>query len=63
MKRYGRQISLNGTWKFRTDPDGMGDRYPDDGVAAYKEDCKFLDFAYDLPSTRPCWCRRPTRPA
>ena len=30
----------------------MGDRYPDDAVAAYKEDCKFLDFAYDLPSTR-----------
>ena len=47
MKRYGRQISLSGTWKFRTDPDGMGDRYPDDAVAAYKEDCKFFDPGYD----------------
>ena len=47
MKRYCGQISLSGTWKFRTDPDGMGDRYPDDAVAAYKEDCKFFDPAYD----------------
>ena len=41
------EISLNGAWKFRTDPDGMGDRYPDDAVAAYKEDCEFFDPAYD----------------
>ena len=47
VKRYGGQTSLSGTWKFRTDPDGMGDRYPDDAVAAYKEDCKFFDPAYD----------------
>ena len=47
MPRYGRQISLSGTWKFRTDPDGMGDRYPDDAVAAYKEDCKFFDAGHD----------------
>ena len=25
----------------------MGDRYPDDAVAAYKEDCKFFDPGYD----------------
>ena len=25
----------------------MGDRYPDDAVAAYKEDCKFFDPEYD----------------
>ena len=47
MKRYGRQVSLSGSWKFRTDPDGMGDRYPDDAVAAYKEDCQFFDAGYD----------------
>ena len=47
MKRYGRQVSLSGSWKFRTDPDGMGDRYPDDAVAAYKEDCQFFDPGYD----------------
>ena len=29
MKRHRKQISLNGTWKFRTDPDGMGDVSPD----------------------------------
>ena len=47
VKRYARQISLNGSWKFLTDPDGMGDRYPDDAVAAYKEDCRFFDPGYD----------------
>ena len=47
MRKYGRQISLSGSWKFRTDPDGMGDRYPDDAVAAYKEDCQFFDPGYD----------------
>ena len=26
MKTYARQISLSGTWKFRTDSDGMGDQ-------------------------------------
>ena len=61
MPRYGRQISLSGTWKFRTDPDGMGDRYPDDAVAAYKEDCMFFDPGCDLPGTKAVLFRRPTR--
>jgi beta-mannosidase len=50
MKRYRRQISLNGTWKFRTDPDGMGDVSPDvvrNTVGATAQECKFFDPEFD----------------
>ena len=61
VKRYGRQISLSESWKFRTDPDGMGDRYPDDAVAAHKEDCKFFDPAYDTGTGARSRCPRAGR--
>jgi len=40
-------ISLNGSWKFKTDPEGMGDLYPDSVVQTYQRDCKFFDPSYD----------------
>ena len=50
MKRHRKQISLNGTWKFRTDPDGMGDASPDvvrNTIGATAQECKFFDPAFD----------------
>lgn len=47
MRNYGNEINLSGKWKFRTDPDNMGELYPDVAVASFKEDCKFFDVNYD----------------
>jgi len=40
-------IPLGGRWKFRVDPEGMGDLYPDSVVRSYHRDCKFFDVDYD----------------
>ena len=50
MKRHRHQVSLNGTWKFRTDPDGMGDVSPDivrNTIGAIAQECKFFDPEFD----------------
>ena len=50
MKRHRKQVSLNGTWKFRTDPDVMGDVSPDvvrNTIGATQQECKFFDPEYD----------------
>ena len=50
MKRHRKQVSLNGTWKFRTDPDGMGDVSPDivrNTIGATAQECKFFDAEFD----------------
>lgn len=40
-------ISLNDSWKFKMDPERMGDLYPDSVVQTYQRDCKFFDPGYD----------------
>ena len=50
MKRHRNQVSLNGTWKFKTDPDAMGDVSPDvvrNTIGATQQECKFFDPEYD----------------
>lgn len=50
MKRHRRQTSLNGTWKFKTDPDAMGDVSPDvvrNTIGATQQECKFFDPEFD----------------
>ena len=50
MKRHRKQVSLNGTWKFKTDPDVMGDVSPDvvrNTIGATQQECKFFDPEFD----------------
>lgn len=47
MEKYGKEILLNGKWKFKIDPEGMGDLYPDSTVRFFQRDCKFFDPEYD----------------
>lgn len=50
MRRHRRQISLNGRWKFKTDPDGMGDVSPDmvrNTIGATQQECKFFAPEFD----------------
>ena len=50
MKRHRKQVSLNGTWKFKTDPDVMGDVSPDavrNTIGATQQECKFFDPDFD----------------
>ena len=50
MTRYRQQISLHGSWKFKTDPDGMGDVSPDvvrNTTGATAQESKFFDPDFD----------------
>ena len=50
MKLYRKKLSLNGNWKFRTDPDKMGDESPDKvrfTIGGIQQDCKFFDENYE----------------
>ena len=47
MQKQYREILLNGKWKFKIDPEGMGDLYPDSTVRFFQGDCKFFDPNYD----------------
>ena len=50
MKRHRWQVSLNGSWKFKTDPDVMGDVSPDvvrNTIGATQQECKFFDPEFD----------------
>ena len=47
VKTYGRQISLNGTWKFRTDPGRHGRPVSRRRRGRLQGDCKFFDPGYD----------------
>ena len=41
---------MNGTWKFKTDPDAMGDVSPDvvrNTIGATQQECKFFDPEFD----------------
>ncbi len=45
--RFGNTISLDGEWKFRPDPDCLGDKYPDDMMYSFKHECRYMSPDYD----------------
>ncbi|HHV62531.1 MAG TPA: hypothetical protein GXX51_07845 [Firmicutes bacterium] len=40
-------IPLNGTWKFKTDPENLGECYPEELVRSFNLDCRYMDENYD----------------
>ena len=48
MQRHQSETSLNGRWKFKTDPDGLGDfQEPDRSPASWQRPVRFFDEEYD----------------
>ena len=48
MIEYRKAITLNGTWKFKTDPEGQGDfQEPGPSKESWQRPCKFFDPEYD----------------
>jgi beta-mannosidase len=44
---HARRVSLAGAWRFRTDPDRLGDLSPDDVISAANDECAFHLPGYD----------------
>jgi beta-mannosidase len=40
-------VNLNGIWKFKIDPENIGEMYPEDVIIAYKSETRFMDISYD----------------
>jgi len=45
--RFADTISLDGEWKFRTDPDCLGDKCPEDMMYSFKHECSYMSPGYD----------------
>ncbi len=43
----GRIITLNENWKFKLDPENLGEKYPEDVVRTYRRECRFMSPDYD----------------
>lgn len=55
-----RRLSLDGTWRFRRDPNDVGEMYPEDLVRTEDEECRFYDPTYsdadwDAIPVPACW--------
>ena len=48
MQSHAKEISLNGRWKFKTDPDGLGDfQEPGRSEESWRRSVRFFDEEYD----------------
>lgn len=47
MMRHQHTVSLNGEWCFRTDPELLGELYPEDLVRTERDECQFYRPEYD----------------
>jgi len=45
--RFANAVPLDGEWKFRTDPDRLGDKYPDDMMYSFRRECRYMSPDYD----------------